>query len=199
MKRILFGHPLSGNTHRVRLLLSMLQLPYEELPVDIPAGEQHRPEFLKLNPLGLVPVLIEGEYSVRDSHAIMFYLASKYGADQWMPNDPESLASVMKWISFSANEIHNSANLARLHFLLKVPVDLQTVQDKAHHALKVIDDHLQSRDWLELGRPTLADLACFPYIGLAGEGKISLAKYVNVQNWISRIKALPGFVAMPGL
>jgi glutathione S-transferase len=199
MKRILFGHPLSGNTHRVRMLLSILKLPYEEVSVDIPAGEQRRPEFLKLNPLGLVPVLIEGERSVRDSHAILFYVAAKYGADEWMPKDPESMASVMQWMSFSANEIQNGANMARLHFLLGAPIDLSAAQSKAKHALQLVNEHLQNRDWLELGRPTLADLACYPYLALAEEGKVSLADYANVRDWITRIKALPGYVAMPGL
>jgi glutathione S-transferase len=199
MKRILFGHPLSGNTHRVRLLLSMLNLPYEEVPVDIPGGEHKKSEFLKVNPLGQVPVLVEGDEKLRDSHAIMFYLAAKYGADKWLPKDPLELAKVVQWMSFSSNEVQNSTNLARLHFLLGVPVDLAAVQAKGQTVLGLVDDHLQGRQWLELDRPTMADLAVYPYLGLAEEGKVSLQPYKNVQAWIERIKALPGYVAMAGL
>ena len=199
MKRILFGHPLSGNTHRVRLLLGMLNLPYEEIPVDIPAGEQHKPEYLAVNPLGLVPVLVEGDQKIRDSHAILTYLARAYGGEQWLPSDPLQQAVVAQWLSFSANEIQNGANLARLHFLLGVPVDLPNVQNRARSALKIVNDHLAEQDWLELDRPTIADLACFPYLGLVEEGKVSLADYSNVNHWIERIKSLPGYVAMPGL
>ncbi|WNZ24147.1 glutathione S-transferase family protein [Leptolyngbya sp. NK1-12] len=199
MKRILFGHPLSGNTHRVRLLLGMLNLPYEEIPVDIPAGEQKKPEYVAINPLGLVPVLIEGDQKIRDSHAILTYLARAYGGEQWLPSNPFQQATVAQWLSFSANEIHNSANLARLHFLLGVPVDLPVVQDRARSALHVVNQHLADREWLELDRPTIADLACFPYLGLVEEGKVSRAAYPNVNRWIDRIKALPGYVSMPGL
>ena len=199
MKRILFGHPLSGNTHRVRLLLSMLNLPYEEVPVDIPGGEHKKPEFLKVNTLGQVPVLVEGEAKIHDSHAIMIYLAAKYGANEWFPKDPMELAKVVQWMSFSSNEVQNSTNLARLHFLLGVPVDLPAVQAKGQTVLGIVNQHLQDRQWLELNRPTIADLAVFPYLALAEEGKVSLQPYKNVQAWIERIKALPGYVSMPGL
>lgn len=199
MKRMLFGHPLSGNTHRVRLLLGMLNLPYEEIPVDIPAGEQRKPEYLAINPLGLVPVLVEGERKIRDSHAILTYLARAYGGDRWLPPDPFEQATVMQWLSFSANEIQNGANLARLHFLLGVPVDLLVVQERARKALQVVNQRLANRDWLELDRPTIADLACFPYLWLVEEGKVSRADYPNVNRWIDRIKALPGYISMPGL
>ena len=200
MKRILFGHPLSGNTHRVRLMLSMLELPYEEIPVDIPNGEQKKAEYLAVNPLGLVPVLVEGERKIRDSHAILTYLALAYDKEnKWLPNDPFQQAQVIQWLSFSANEIQNSANLARLHFLLGVPVDLTSVQDKTHGVLQTVDRHLADRNWLELNRPTIADLACFPYLGLVEEGKVSLADYKNVNIWLDRVKSLPGYISMPGL
>jgi glutathione S-transferase len=199
MKRILFGHPLSGNTHRVRLLLGMLNLPYEEIPVDIPTGEHRKPEYLAINPLGLVPVLVEGDRKLRDSHAILTYLARAYGGDRWLPTDSFQQALVVQWLSFSANEIHNGANLARLHFLLSVPVDLPNVQDRARNALQVVNSHLAGRDWLEIDRPTIADLACFPYLALVEEGKVSRADYLQVNQWIERVKSLPGYVSMPGL
>jgi glutathione S-transferase len=65
--------------------------------------------------------------------------------------------------------------------------------------LKVLDDHLEKRAWLELDRPTLADIACYPYVGLVHEGKVALDGYPRVMAWIERIKALPGYVSMPGL
>lgn len=199
MRRILFGHPLSGNTHRVRLLLGMLNLPHEEISVDIPAGEQRKPEYLAINPLGLVPVLVEDEQKLRDSYAILTYLARAYGGDQWLPIDPFQHALVAQWLSFSANEIQNSANLARLHFLLGVSVDLPNVQERTRNVLQIVNNHLTRRDWLELDRPTIADLACFPYLALVEEGKVSRAEYSQVNQWIDRIKSLPGYVSMPGL
>lgn len=58
---------------------------------------------------------------------------------------------------------------------------------------------LDNRDWLELGPPTIADIACFPYTALAGEGGITLAPYPNVLRWLERMKQLPGFISMPGI
>jgi glutathione S-transferase len=63
----------------------------------------------------------------------------------------------------------------------------------------VVDQHLSQRQWLELDHPTIADIACFPYIALAGDGKISLDDYPNVVKWIDRIKQLPKYIGMPGL
>jgi glutathione S-transferase len=65
--------------------------------------------------------------------------------------------------------------------------------------LAVIDRHLAQRQWLELDRPTIADIACFPYIALAADGKISLNDYPNLVSWIDRVKQLPSFIGMPGL
>jgi glutathione S-transferase len=62
-----------------------------------------------------------------------------------------------------------------------------------------MDDHLAGREFLELGHPTIGDIACFPYTALAGEGGIDLSGYKNVLAWIERMKCLPGFITMPGI
>ena len=196
----LHAHALSGNSHKVRLLLGALGLPYEEVAVDIPAGAHRAEAFLRLNPLGQVPVLEDGAVTLRDSQAILAYLARRHDpTGAWLPEDAEDLGRVQQWLSFAANEIHHGANLARLHFLLGVPVELAEVQQKARDALAQLDARLDGRDWLELDRPTVADLACFPYAALAPEGRVPLAPYPHVQAWIERVKALPGHVSMPGL
>lgn len=196
----LHAHALSGNSHKVRLLLGALGLAYEEVAVDIPGGAQRAEAFLRLNPLGQVPVLEDGAVTLRDSQAILAYLARRYDpADSWLPADAEGLGRVQQWLSFTANEIHHGANLARLHFLLGVPVDLDAVQRRARDALALLDARLEGRDWLELNRPTVADLACFPYAALAPEGGVELAPYPHLRAWIGRVKALPGYLPMPGL
>jgi glutathione S-transferase len=65
--------------------------------------------------------------------------------------------------------------------------------------LTQLNDHLADRQWLELERPTIADVAVFPYVALANDGKISLDNYPNVLAWIDRVKHLPGFVGMIGI
>jgi len=197
--RKLYSHSLSGNSYKVRLFMELLNLEYDEIPVDIPQGEHKSADFLAINPLGQVPVLSEGEVTIRDSQAILVYLDRKYGGEEWLPVEPVAMAEVMQWLSFAANEIHHSLNLARLHFLLGVEVDLKLAQERSHAILKIMNEHLANCDWLELARPTIADLACFPYVALSSEGGVPLEGNPNVKSWIDRVKGLPNYVSMPGL
>ncbi len=88
---------------------------------------------------------------------------------------------------------------ARIYFLFKGTANIELAQEKAHQILKILDEYFQHRNWLEGDRPTIADIACFPYIALAPDGKIKLEPYANVIAWIDRLKQLPGYVGMPGL
>lgn len=195
----LYAHELSGNCYKVKLLLSLLGLEHEIIPVDVVKGEQKSPEFLKINPFGQVPVLIDGDVVLRDSQAILVYLARQYGGESWLPLEAESMGKVLQWLSTAANEIQNSLSAARRFFLLGAPVDLEAAQQKARHTLQVMDEHLNDQSWLESSRPTIADVACYPYVGLATDAKISLQAYPQVTAWIERIKQLPGYIGMPGL
>lgn len=195
----LYDFAISGNCHKARLMLSLLRLEYELIPVNQQAGEHKSEMFLKLNPLGQVPVLIDGDLVIRDSQAILVYLARRYGGEDWLPVEAESLGKVMQWLSFAANEIQNSFAAARRHFLLNAQLDVDLAQQKAYQTLQILNAHLSDREWLECASPTIADIACFPYVGLAADSKISLADYARVNGWSERIKQLPGYVSMPGL
>ena len=195
----LYHFAISGNCHKARLMLSLLGLEYELIPVNQQAAEHKSEMFLKLNPLGEVPVLIDGEIIIRDSQAILVYLARRYGGEDWLPVEAESMSKVMQWLSIAANEIQNSFAAARRHFLLNAQLDVDLAQQKAYQTLQILNKHLSDREWLECSRPTIADIACFPYVGLAADGKISLADYPHVNGWLERIKQLPGYVSMPGL
>lgn len=83
---------LSGNCHKVRMLLSMLGLPYESVAVNLADGEDHTPDYLALNPFGEVPTLVDGNVVVRDSQAILVYIGSRYGGERWWPRDSVRLA-----------------------------------------------------------------------------------------------------------
>lgn len=195
----LYEHELSGNCYKVKLMLSLLGLKYATVPVDLMRGEHKFSEFLRLNPLGQVPVLTDGDLVIRDSQTILVYLARRYGSEDWFPIDAESMSKVVQWLSTAANEIQNGPATARLHYLFNLKTDLGLAQQRSHGILQVMDEHLQERKWLELNCPSIADVACYPYIGLAPEGGISLEAYPNVVAWIERIRKLPGYVAMPGL
>lgn len=195
----LYDFTLSGNCYKVRLFLSLLGLDYEPIAVDLRAGEHKKAPFLQLNPLGQVPVLIDDDVVIRDSQAVLVYLARRYSREDWLPTDAASMGKVMEWLSTAAKEIANYLATARLHYLFGANVDIELLEKQAHALLKVIDAHLSERHWLALDHPTIADLACFPYIALAGDAKISLEAYPHIGAWMTRLKQLPGFIVMPGI
>lgn len=88
----LYEFALSGNCHKVRLMLSLLGLDYQSIIVNGSERQHKSTEFLVMNPFGQVPVLTDGEVSVRDSQAVLVYLAKKYGNNKWLPEDPVGLA-----------------------------------------------------------------------------------------------------------
>ena len=195
----LYNVEFSGNCYKVRLLLSMLKIDYEIIPIDIKKREQKAPDYLKKNPLGEIPTLEDGDLVLRDSQAILVYLARKYGNDDWLPSEPNEMAQVMQWLSTACNEIARGPMDARAHFKLKLDIDIDKAHEKSKTILSIIENHLKNHEWLALNHVTIADIACFPYIALAGEGKISLDPYPNIQTWMNRIKQLPNFIPMPGI
>ncbi|MCU0546209.1 MAG: glutathione S-transferase [Oscillatoriaceae cyanobacterium Prado104] len=195
----LYHTELSGNCHKVRLMLSLLELKHDRVLVNLASGEHKSADFLKIDPLGQVPLLIDENTTIRDSQAILVYLARKCDRTDWLPLEAESMAKVMQWLSFAANEINSSLFIARLHFLFGMNFDWETAQQKGKQILQIMDEHLRERNWLECSSPTIADIACYPYVGLAPDGKVSLEPYPNVMAWIDRIKQLSGYERMPGL
>lgn len=191
--------PASGNCHKARMMLSVLGLDYQTVAVNLPAGEQKTPEFLALNPLGKVPVLVDGGTVIRDSQAILVYLAGKYGDSDWWPADARGQGEIMQWLSFAANEMWHGPAIARAIIVFKRQGDLARAQDLAGHALAILDARLGDSDWLALDRPTIADIACYPYAGLAAEGDVALDPYPALRAWFGRVEALSGYVAMKGL
>ena len=95
----LYDLELSGNSYRVRLLLSLLGRKHELVTVNLMKGEHREPWFLKLNPRGQVPTLDDDGTVVWDSMAILVYLARKYGGEKWLPLDAKEMAEVMQWLA----------------------------------------------------------------------------------------------------
>ncbi|MBD2107622.1 glutathione S-transferase [Nodosilinea sp. FACHB-13] len=196
----LYGHEVSGNSYKVRLFLELLGLDYEWVKVDLMQGAHKAPEFLALNPFGQVPVLVDGEVILADAQAILVYLARQFGGDTWLPTEALPLAQVVRWLSTAAGEVRQGPENARLFYLFKVAnINIERSHQKAEHILTQLDKHLHSRLWLEFERPTIADIAVFPYVALARDGNIDLDDYPNLLAWIERVKQLPGFIAMAGV
>lgn len=196
----LYGHEFSGNRYKVKLMLSLLDLDYEWIKVDLLAGEHKQPKFLAINPFGQVPVLIDGDIVLADAQAILVYLARQYGDEAWLPLAAESMSRVVRWLSTTAGEVRQGLESARLYHRFKATsISLEQATQKSEFILTQLNEHLIDREWLELGHPTIADVAVFPYVALAPDGKIDLDRYSNVLAWFDRVKGLPGFVGMIGI
>jgi glutathione S-transferase len=196
----LYDLELSGNAYRVRLMLALLGLKAELRAVGLMKGENRQEWFLKLNPRGQVPVFEDDDgHVVWDSMAILIYLARKYGGEAWLPLDPKGMAEVMQWLAVTENECLYGMGKARVLVKFGFPGNLEEAQALAHKGLGVLEARLAAAQWLALERPTLADIGCFPYVALAPEGRVALEPYPGVRRWVERVKALPGFVGMPGV
>ena len=197
----LYGHEISGNSYKARLLLSLLNLEYEWVRVDLMKGEHKSPEYLAKNPFGQVPFLVDGGVQLADAQAILVYLARQYGGEQWLPLDALPLAQVIRWLSTAAGEVRQGPENARLYYLFGAGtnINIERATQKAAFILTQLEQHLSTRSWLEFDHPTIADVAIYPYIALARDGKIDLDAYPNVLSWIERIKQLPGYIPMTGI
>ncbi|RXJ72860.1 glutathione S-transferase [Veronia nyctiphanis] len=195
----LYDLELSGNCYKVRLFCALNNIPLDIVPVDYLAGEHKGSEYLAINPLGQLPSLDDNGLIIRDSQAILVYLAVKYDLINWWPHGAIGQALIMQWLSFSANEIARGPNDARLHDLFEVPLDVAEARDKARAVLDVTEATLQDSNWLVGDKVTLADIACFPYIALAHQGGVALDAYPKTRAWCERIKMLNGFITMPGI
>jgi len=202
----LYDYPLSGNCYKIRLLLSFLGVDYAKIPIDFFPGREHRtPDFLAINPLGQLPVLDDDGLILRDSGAILVYLAGKYDPScvWYKTSDAVEMAQVAMWLAF-ADQITATASAARLHDMLNYELDVEAARAGAHQVFRVLDDHLTEREfnaapWLVGEHATIADIACFPYTALAGDGGIPLVEYGAIRRWLVEMKKLDGFIAMPGI
>jgi len=183
----------SGNAYKVRVLASILKVPYDKVEVDWDGKEHKQPPFLKMNPRGQVPVMeIDGKV-LWDSTAHLIYIARKYGGDTWFPSDPLQMAEVAQWLALAQNEIFFGLQWARGVKKGFKTGSLEEYQGYGKRGLDVLTWRLKDHSWLALERPTIADIACFPYVKRAPEGGIALDSYPAVKAWLARCEKLPGW------
>jgi glutathione S-transferase len=189
----LYASDNSGNSWKIRILLSLLDVPCERVDLDFFGKREHKaPWFLAINPRGQVPAMeIEGKY-FWDTTAHLVYIARKWGDEQWLPTDPLGMAEVMHWMAFAQNQIQFGLQWARGVVLrLKSNGDYAEMRKQGELGLRILNEHLRERDWLAVGRTTIADIACYPYVAKSPEGDFDLPAYPNVLNWVKRCEAVP--------
>jgi glutathione S-transferase len=201
----LYDFELSANCYKVRLLLAFLKIDYTRVAVNVFPGFEHRKlPFRELNPLGQVPVLIDGDLALRDSQAILAYLSSTYDeSGRWLPSEPAILGQVMTWLFFAASEL-SAATTARLHNMLDFPADGPAVRRSARNAFRIMNDHMTRREhegatWFAGDQATLADVALFPSIALSRDFGVEHDEYPALRRWMRRLRGIDGFIVMPGI
>ncbi|NNF51804.1 MAG: glutathione S-transferase family protein [Gammaproteobacteria bacterium] len=194
-----YGMSLSGNCHKIRMVLDHLAQPYEWIETDIGQGASRTPEFLSRNPVGKVPVLElpDGRY-LSESNAIIQYLAN--GSPLW-PSDRFEQADTLKWMFFEQNRHEPSVAEAR-YIKLFLPADSPRLKElpgkhkTGNEAFSVMEQRLLESDFLVTSRCNVADIALFAYTHVAEEGGFDMSGYPAIAGWIERILELPGFTRM---
>lgn len=193
----LHAFSLSGHSHRAQLLLSLAGLPHELVHVDLKGGAQKRPEFLSMNPFGLVPVLSHGDFVIGESNAILQYLAETFpSASAFLPKDARGRALVQRWFSVASGPLLSGPGVARLVRVFGRDYDHARAVAVAQGLFQVMEQELGGRDFLVGSSATLADIAMYTYTAHAPEGDISLEPYPQIRAWLGRVEALPRFVPM---
>lgn len=200
----LYDYVLSPSCYKVRLLAALAGVSLTLRPVDFYPGEEHRgPALRALNPAGSIPILEDGDLVLTESSAILVYLAA-HADPAWLGGKtPAAAARVQQWLAFSAR-LTDSLGAARLCDMLLRPGDVETLRARGVLALRELEQGLfeqrqRGMDFLAGEAPTIADIACFPYVALAPDGGVSLDPYPTIRLWSRALRALDGFVEMPGI
>jgi len=192
----LYHHALSGHVHRVELFLTLLDLPFEKVTIDVFKREQRQPAFLARNPFGQIPVIDDGELTLADSNAILVYLAKRYDASgRWLPDDPVGAGKVQRWLSVAADQLASGPASVRFAALVGRPCD-DSLLKLSKNLFELMEGELATQAFIAADAPTIADLALYAYTAHAPEGGVSLQPYPKVRAWLARIEALPRFVGM---
>ncbi len=194
----IYHSPFSSNAKKALMTALQLGLDLERINVDLSKGEQKKPDFLAINPNGKVPVLVDGDFVLSESQAIMAYLADTTPGQTLYPTELRARADVNKWMFWSANHwgpaisIINWERMVKRFLGLGDPDQSQVARGEAlfHDSAKVLDAHLADREWISGKGLTLADISVGCPLMVAVPAQLPLAQYANVQRWFARVQEL---------
>lgn len=194
----LYDSRLSGNSWKVRILLSQLGLPYERVTLDIRKGETRDPAFRQISRFARVPVLLlEDGRPIVESGAILVHLAD---GTRYLPDDPHLRTEVMSWLFFEQADLQKSIATARvlhLHGLANDRMqDIVRYHADGYPALEKLDEWLLDHTWLAGDSYTIADLATSAYVSLAEQGGYAMARFSGIHAWVARVQGQPGWVPL---
>lgn len=156
-----------------------------------------------------MPTLVDGSHIFTDSSGILVYKAGKHPESSYWSTDLTEQSAIVDWLAFASSWVQYGVFTARAILSFKGPCNglgtnstasfLKEAKIRGIKSLGILDGESAKRDWLALGRPTVADISVFVYVALAPMGDISLEPYLNVKSWKGRIRELPGFIPIEGL
>jgi glutathione S-transferase len=186
-----------GPTRSLRALwgLKELDADFEFVPVNLLAGEHKRPEFLRLNPAGKIPVLVDGDLVVPESAAIVLYLADKYRDKGLLPESLTERAHVYRWLMFAVTELEEPLWRITRHTALypedkRLPADIALAKEEFNAMATVLERHLEGRQYIVGDRITIADCVAAHLIDWANEFKL-IEGFPQLCAYLTRMYARP--------
>jgi glutathione S-transferase len=199
----LYGFPHSHNTRKVLATAKALDLPLELKIVDIVAKESFKPDYLALNPTGLTPTLVDGDFVLWESNAIVQYLGNLQPGSAVWPNDIRRQADINRWQCWQL--MHWSIGLDILLFEHMVkrleglgepdPTEVSRGEKHFHATAKILDGHLTGRDTIVGDEITLADYTLAANLHYAEVCPFPVEAYGNIRRWLARVEADPAWQA----
>jgi glutathione S-transferase len=194
MKLYCFGE--SGNAYKCALALTLAGLEWEPVFVDFFKGAARSPEFRKINEMGEVPVLVDGELTLTQSGVILDYISSKTG--KLGGRSAAERREVLRWIFWDNHKL--STQIGTTRFLMNfLPPEkrpeavIPFLQGRLKAAYGILNDHLASREWIVGDSPTIADLSCCSYLYYPEPYGFDRKDWPHIASWLDRISALPGW------
>jgi GST-like protein len=182
------------NGHKVHIVLEELGLPYQVHPVDIGAGDQFKPEFLRISPNNKVPALVDSDgpdgkpIALFESGAILIYLAEKY--NRFVPADPRERYEMLQWLMFQMAGIGpmlGQAHHFRIYAPEPVPYAIDRYTKEAKRLYGVLDRRLAEHQWVGCNEYSIADMAIWPWLRSWKNQGIEMTDFPNVAAWFEKI------------
>lgn len=195
----------SGNAYKAALALELSGLDWVPVYVDFFGGEARTPEFRKINAMGEVPVLVDGDMTLTQSGVIQTYVTDKTG--KFGGATPQERYEVLRWVLWDNHKLSSQAGTVRflMNFLPedKRPAEaIAFLQGRLKPAYATLDTHLEGRDWIVGDALTNADLSCCGYLFYPEPFGFTRSDWPNIDRWLSRIETTPGwkhpYELMPG-
>lgn len=185
------------NGRKVSIALEEMRADYHVIRVDLKGMEQKRPEFLRVNPNGRIPAIVDREaddFAVFESGAILIYLAEKYG--QFLPRDTPGRSVTLQWLMWQMGGLgpmQGQSNVFTRYFPEKIPVVIARYQAEVARLFGVMDTRLSDVDYLA-GEYSIADMACYPWVAQHDWSGVALDPFKRLIRWFERVGARPGVI-----